>query len=110
MLSLLENWKGKVEINGITYDSISDVSESVKNSLSGQIHIKLLAQAENSTQSHTEPTQGNDTEYRITVKSYMTKKATPTFDFMARWNNDNPMPLMTMTGTKEKNHLYMDIR
>ena len=39
---------------------------------------------------------------RITVKSYMTKKATPEFDFMLRWNNDNPMPLRTMVGTVEK--------
>lgn len=39
---------------------------------------------------------------RITVKQYMTKKATPEFDFMARWNNDNPMPLRTMVGTVEK--------
>lgn len=33
---------------------------------------------------------------RIFVKSYMTKKSTPEFDFMAKWNNDNPMPLREM--------------
>ena len=32
----------------------------------------------------------------------MTQKATPDFDFMAKWNNDNPMPLRTMIGTAEK--------
>ena len=37
---------------------------------------------------------------RITVKSYMTQKSTPTFDFMSKWNNDIPMPLRVMYGTK----------
>ncbi len=32
----------------------------------------------------------------------MTRKASPDFDFMAKWNNDNPMPLRTMQGTIEK--------
>lgn len=40
--------------------------------------------------------------YCITVKPYMTEKASPTFDFMAKWNNDIPMPLVTMTGEVEK--------
>ena len=40
--------------------------------------------------------------YQITVKSYMTKPSTPEFDFMAQWNNDIPMPLMTMVGDKVK--------
>lgn len=38
----------------------------------------------------------------ITVKQYMTKKSSPGFDFMSKWNNDIPMPLMTMVGTVEK--------
>ena len=41
-------------------------------------------------------------EFKIEVKAYMTKKATPDFDFMARWNNDNPMPLKIMYGVKLK--------
>lgn len=32
----------------------------------------------------------------------MTKKSSPEFDFMAKWNNDNPMPLRTMIGTIER--------
>lgn len=36
--------------------------------------------------------------YKITVRQYMTKPATPEFNFMAQWNNDNPMPLRTMVG------------
>lgn len=100
MLSLLESWKGRVEINGVEYKNIQEVPESVKNSLTGQVHIKLLVNTENATESHRDAQNGK--EYRITVKPYMTKKSTPEFDFMARWNNDVPMPLVTMTGTKEK--------
>lgn len=37
---------------------------------------------------------------RITVKSYMTQKSTPLFDFMEKWNNNIPMPLRVMYGTK----------
>ena len=37
-----------------------------------------------------------NTMKRIFVKGYMTKPATPEFDFMAKWNNNNPMPLREM--------------
>lgn len=32
----------------------------------------------------------------ITVKKYMTQKSTKSFDFMKKFNNDNPMPFRTM--------------
>lgn len=38
--------------------------------------------------------------FRIKVKPYMTKESTPSFDFMSKWNNNIPMPLLVMTGTK----------
>ena len=38
--------------------------------------------------------------YKIVVKQWMTKKATPEFDFMAKWNNNEPMPLRIMVGEK----------
>lgn len=41
-------------------------------------------------------------EYELTVKKYMTEKSSPTFDFMQKWNNDIPMPLVTMVGKMEK--------
>jgi len=40
------------------------------------------------------------TEYRIEVKPWMLKSSTPGYDFMAKWNNDIPMPLLVMYGTK----------
>lgn len=36
--------------------------------------------------------------YKIKVKKYMTKKSTPYFDFMKKYNNNVPMPLMVMFG------------
>lgn len=41
-------------------------------------------------------------EFKIEVKGYMLKEATPDFDFMARWNNNVPMPLKIMYGVKLK--------
>ena len=38
----------------------------------------------------------------ITVKKWMTKKSTPEFDFMKKWNNDNPMPFLKMAGFVRK--------
>lgn len=39
-------------------------------------------------------------EYKIEVRAWMLKKSSPDFDFMTRWNNDIPMPLMMMYGYK----------
>ena len=36
----------------------------------------------------------------VTVKKYMTKKSTPSFEFMKKWNNDIPMPSIRMRGEK----------
>lgn len=101
MERLLQNWLGSIIINDTEYDSIKS-AESVLKTLSGNVHI-ILKSANKSISNRT-TVQNTDTtgEYEITVKPYMTKPATPEFDFMAKWNNDNPMPLRTMTGTVEK--------
>jgi SNF2 family DNA or RNA helicase len=39
-------------------------------------------------------------EYKIEVKPWMLKKSSEDFDFMKKWNNDIPMPLLIMYGTK----------
>lgn len=100
MLSLLQNWKGKVEIDGVEYDSIQDATKRFKR-LSDDIHIILKSDVQNSSKERIEASESNS-EYEITVKSYMTKEATPEFDFMAKWNNNNPMPMRIMQGTVEK--------
>lgn len=43
-----------------------------------------------------------ETQYKITVKKYMTQKSFSGFNFMKKFNNDNPMPLRTMIGTIQK--------
>ena len=109
MWDALKAWKGKVEINGKMYDSIEAATSSFKVGKDG-ICIKLFPvtiKAEEKapvniqpipkTEPKTPMTQGEQ-EYKITVKKYMTEEATPTFDFMEKWNNNNPMPLRTMMG------------
>lgn len=102
MISMLQSWEGKVEVNGTVYDSIHDITPAMFSG--GNISIKLLP-----VQSQTHRDDGNkvtkaegNTEYRITVKQYMTKPSEPGFDFMEKWNKNIPMPLRTMTGWIEK--------
>lgn len=102
MLELLRNWKGTVEVNGTVYASINAVNPSIFAS-SDSINIKLhpvKAEASRHTTERIDDTQSE--QIRISVKQYMTRKATPEFDFMERWNNNQPMPLRTMIGEKVK--------
>lgn len=105
MLSLLKNWNGTVEVNGVCYENINDV---VKDDLSdfSQIHIVLHSSAKSRLERQNERQSIQSVEsvqhYKITVKKYMTQPASPTFDFMQKWNNNTPMPLRTMVGTIEK--------
>lgn len=100
MLTMLKEWKGDIEINGEKVDDLSRFKP-----VSGQIHIKLLPKVKNENLTRNSALQTHfkeSTEYKITVKQYMTRKASPEFDFMAKWNNDNPMPMRTMIGWVEK--------
>lgn len=98
MLTLLKDIKGEVIINDVKYRNIQDAIKRFKSS-SDVITIKLSSNDENAqkTQSH-----ASQSMKKITVKQYMTRKASPDFDFMKVWNNDSPMPLRTMIGTVEK--------
>ena len=102
------NWEGTVDINGIVYNSSSEIPRELEftNNMSVTLIPKEILRAD-------EDTQASDKEFRVTVRKYMTKKSTPSFDFMARWNDDVPMPLMTMIGTIEKETpgmYYMHLR
>lgn len=111
------SWPGAVEIDGTVYPSV----EIARNSLSGDAknisNIKLCNKRERTPErTGVSPVSVGDTVYKITVRQYMTKPADPAFDFMAKWNNDNPMPMRTMVGTVEKEtsgmvymHLHGDI-
>ena len=78
---------------------------SVLKTIKDNIDIKLLSTDKNANMSVTEASNDaleQNKEYEITVKAYMTKKATYDFDFMLKWNNDEPMPMRVMQGTVEK--------
>ena len=102
MITLLRSWKGVIEVDGIEYDSVADAEEAIK-SLSDDMRIVLKAHksVEEPEKQKLQPVS-DEVEYLITVKPYMTKKATIDFDFMRKWNNDIPMPLRTMSGTVDK--------
>lgn len=92
MLEIIKSWPGKVQIDDELFNSLDDVHNQPKRSYGTVMLYSAVKQPEK-----TEPKQ-----YVITVKSYMTKTATPTFRFMEEMNNNNPMPLVTMVGTEEK--------
>lgn len=99
MIDMIKCWQGKVAVNGQSYDDIASAISNFK-PVSGPIRINLYPKRETAVKKHSDKS-GEDVktgEIRITVKKYMTKKATPSFDFMKKWNNDVPMPLRTMTG------------
>ena len=93
---MFEKWEGTVEINGTLYDNGSLVNESL---LSGALNI-ILNPKKKSEESFSLDIPSE--EMRITVKSYMTKKSSPDFNFMEKWNDNIPMPLRTMVGRKIK--------
>lgn len=105
MLTMLQNWKGTVEINGTQYANIAEAILNAKLNDSNEINIQLHSKR-NNAQKRSESTHisvSDDVQqYRITVRQYMTKPASPDFDFMQKWNNNRPMPFRTMIGTIEK--------
>ena len=97
MLKQLANWSGKVVVNGVEYDSVNDVPTLDFNNTTV---ITLLPVK---SYEKTPVTVVSDkVEHIITVRQYMTKPASPEFDFMDKWNNGIPMPMRTMVGTVEK--------
>ena len=99
MLSMLKDYKGKVVINDIEYASINDAIKRFKRD-GNTVTIKLSSNRVERNREQIRALQS--VSKKITVKAYMTRKATPEFTFMKEWNNDVPMPLRTMIGTVEK--------
>lgn len=97
---LLKDWNGELQIDDKHYISVEACKSAFK-TLSADTHIILQSKTKNANMSEIQASESN-VQYRITVKKYMTEKSSPGFDFMAKWNNDNPMPLRVMTGIKEK--------
>lgn len=95
MFKQLANWKGKVNVNGVEYMSVADVPELDMNATT------VITLIPNVIRQKVQMGDGK-VKHVITVKQYMTKTASPDFDFMAKWNNNVPMPMRTMVGTIEK--------
>lgn len=100
MLSMLKDYKGSIEINGEKYDSVKTALKRFKSD-SDTITIKLSSNSEKHDRERVRASESK-VQKKITVKQYMTRKATDEFTFMREWNNDIPMPLRTMIGTVEK--------
>jgi hypothetical protein len=100
MITMLKPWQGRIAVNGQEYSTVDEAISNFKPG-KGSICIKLYQKQErgqNEERSELPSINKPEPEVRITVKKYMTEKATKLFDFMAKWNNDVPMPLRTMTG------------
>lgn len=102
MITMMKNWSGRVIVNDKEYDSIEHARNDFK-TFSDDMHIKLLSNSSKAISKQTSVSElDSNVEYEIEVKKYMTQKATPEFDFMAKWNNNEPMPMRIMQGTVEK--------
>jgi hypothetical protein len=113
----IKDWPGAVEIDGTVYPSVEIARNSLSADLKNINSIKLCDKHKQAPERAPACLACDGaTVYKITVRQYMTKPSAPGFDFMAKWNNDTPMPLRTMVGTVEKEtsgmvymHLHGDI-
>ena len=82
MLSMLKNYKGNVEINGVHYASIDEAIShyTVRN---GSVSIRLINKRDLPRDRKPINPEPINVEKKITVKAYMTRPATVDFDFMA---------------------------
>lgn len=95
--SLLSNWNGEITVNDEYVSNLNGIDTTKP------IIIRLIPKAVIKTvDEQIAPISAYNMQigktYRITVKQYMTKQATPSFDFMEKYNKDVPMPLRVMTG------------
>jgi len=103
MLNLLEGYKGSLEVNGQSFDSLDSALKGLKN-FDGQLTIVLNKGAGEQVSQASQQVEevAGDKIYRIKVRQYMTRPSTPEFDFHDKWNNGNPMPMRIMVGKKLK--------
>jgi len=103
MLNLLKDYKGVVEVNGQSFDSLDSALKGLKN-FDGQLTIVLNKGAGERVSQASQQVEevAGDKIYRIKVRQYMTRPSTLQFDFHDKWNNGNPMPMRIMVGRKLK--------
>ena len=93
----LKNFEGEIYVNGERVGADFDLG-----ALNGVTTIKLVPKNFVKREKTEVVKIDGHKLYRFTVRQYMTQRACPEFDFMAKFNNDKPMPLRTMTGWIEK--------
>ena len=102
MLELLKNYPGNLKVNGKEFENVLQAIQAF-----GEYQGRLVIELNTNTATPIQPPrqeveEGKEMEYIIKVKQYMTKPATPSFDFMDKWNNGVPMPMRIMVGKKLK--------
>jgi len=97
MFKAIQSWKGKVSVDGVEYASVGAVPADIPLKSDTVITLIPPTMVQHATQKVVK--RGEPVLHIITVREYMTKPSSPTFDFMEKWNKNNPMPLRTMVGT-----------
>jgi len=98
MLNLL-NYDRPLMVNGRKFNNSAEALEAFKD-FKGPVQIHFSPKIDQKVEPVKPPAASFPTKtiYRIKVRQYMTKKSTPDFDFMAKYNNDVPMPFRVMYG------------
>lgn len=99
MFRYLANVKGAVEVNGTLFPNIQEATKAFEG-FEGDVVIKFNKESGCKKQPAAREEETDDTIYRIKVRQYMTKPSSPDFDFMAKFNNNVPMPMRIMVGKK----------
>ena len=102
LYDLLKHWQGRVVVNDKEFKDIEEARSTLSGCDKDVKSIKLLCSAKRATERKNSRFSDTPAVVKITVRQYMTKPASPDFDFMAKWTNNIPMPLRTMVGSIEK--------
>lgn len=103
MLNFLENYSGRLIVNGTEYPSLEEARSAFRG-FKGQITIVINPEAPAARMERREASEeiSGSPIYQIKVRQYMTKPASPEFDFQDKFNKGVPMPMRIMVGKKLK--------
>jgi len=101
MLEMLPT-KLPVRVNGVVYRSPQEAIKAL-GGYNGIVEVEINfsgtpGQEKQDSVPTEEVQESMVTTYRLKVRQYMTKKGSPDFDFMTKWNDSKPMPLRVMYG------------
>lgn len=103
--------KGNITLNGQRVNEIDLISITKPFTMTISNNTSIDVERSRIASNSVDDVKG-ETIHMITVKQYMTKPASPEFDFMSKWNNNIPMPLITMVGTvikETRGMIYMKL-